>query len=103
MPRLLLVMPSTHPGMAVVGVVGVVGVDVVVGDEDVVVEEVIEGGIMIVMPKRREKEGNWQLRKAQMSVRVQREDELSSQMADLTLGYVGMLLLRSFKARRKPS
>jgi hypothetical protein len=82
-------------------VVGVVGVDV--ADEDVVVEEVIEGGIMTVMPKRREKEGNWQLRKAQMPVRVQREEELSNQMADLTLGYVGMLLLRSFKARRKPS
>lgn len=100
MPRLLLVMPSTHPGMAVDGVDGV---DVDVADEDVVVEEVIEGGIMTVMLKQREKEGKRQLRKARIPVRVQRGDGLSSQMADLTLGYVGMLLPRSFKPRRKPS
>ena len=55
-PRLLLVMPSTHPGMAEVVAVGVV---VVVAYEDVVVEEVIEGGIVTVMPKRREKEDSW--------------------------------------------
>ena len=97
MPRLLLVMPSTHPGMAAVGVV------VVVAYEDVVVEEVIEGGIMTVMPKRRGKESSRQMKKARMPVRVQRGDGLSSQMADLTLGYVEMLLHRSFKARRKPS
>lgn len=102
MPRLLLVMPSAHPEMGVDGEDGVV---VVVADEAdaVVEEEVIERGIMTEMRKRREKEDNWQLRKARMLVRVRRKDGLSSQMADLTLGYVGMLLLRSFKARRKPS
>ena len=69
------------------------------------VEEVvvIEGGIMTVMPKRRGKESNWKLRKARRPVRVLKGDGLSSQMADLTLGYVGMLLRRSFRARRKPS
>jgi hypothetical protein len=79
---------------------------VVVEDEaDVVVEEVIDGGIMTVMPKRKEKESNWQWRKAlRMPVRgVRRGDGLSSQMADLTSVYVEMSLLRSFKARRKPS
>ena len=62
MPRLLLVMPLAHPKMAAVGEVGEDGVVVVVaGEADVVVEEVIEGGIiMTVMPKRREKESNRQ-------------------------------------------
>ena len=105
MLRLLLVMPLAHPRMAVVEEDGVV---VVAGDEaDVVVEEeVIEGGIiMTVMPKGREKESSWQqLRKApRMLVQVRRGDGLSSRMVDLTSGYVGMLLLRPFKARRKPS
>ena len=100
MPRLLLVMLSTHPEM---GVVEEVGEAVVVADEDVVEEEEIEGGIMTVMPKRREKESSWKLRKVWMPVQVLRGDGLSNQMADLTLGYVGMLLRRSFKVRRKPS
>lgn len=107
MPRLLLVMPLAHPKMAAVGEVGEDGVVVVVaGEADVVVEEVIEGGIiMTVMPKRKEKESNrQQLRKApRMPIRERRGDGLSSQMADLTLGYVGMLLLQQFKAARKPS
>ena len=102
MLKLLLVMPSAHPGMGAVGEDAVVVV--VVDEADVVVEEeVIERGIMTVMPKRRGKESRLQLKKARMPLPVRREDGLSSQMADLTLGYVGMLLLRSFKARRKPS
>ena len=107
MLRLLLVMLSAHPGI-VIGEDGEdVDVDVDEADEaDVVVEaeEVIERGITTVMPKGREKKSNWQVRrKAQMPVLVRRGDGLSSQMEDLTLGYEGMLLLRSFKARRKPS
>ena len=59
MPKLLLVMPSAHPGMTVVGEDGVVVVVAVVvaAEADVVVEEgVIERETMTVMPKRREKE-----------------------------------------------
>jgi hypothetical protein len=66
-------------------------------------EEAIGRGIMTVMTKGKEKESNWQVKKAWMLTRVRRGDGLSSQMADLTLGYVGLLLLQLFKARRKPS
>ena len=97
MPRLLLVMLSAHPGMVVVGD-GVVVVVVVEDEAGVVVEEA-EGGIMIVMPKRKERESNRQ----QARKVPRRGNEMWNQMADLMLVYEGMLLLRLFKVRKRPS
>ena len=78
-------MPSVHPVMAVVGEDGDGVVVVVVDEADVVAEEEVIGGeITTVTPKRREKESNWQPRKAQIPVRERRGDGQSSQTADLT-------------------
>jgi len=105
-PKLLLVTPSAHLGTALAGEEDG-GEDGVVAAEDeaaVVVEEGTEGEIMTVMPRQREKENNRQGRKAppQMPMWVRREGELWSQTGDLMSECEGMLLLRPFKARKRP-